>query len=187
MSIKIQKLLLMKTYSFYEYLPQKRQKSDTPEVFGIVRRLVLNFKDGRKFAQEHVTKLVSDALTMWYGSGNADLVLVCVPTANEKKYGYRFRRFAAAVSARTGIQNGTAQVQIFGSRSAKHTDSCHVVRESDDYKVVVNAEFFKGKSVIIFDDIRTTGKSAGAFAAELESMGATIKGGLFLAQSIMYV
>ena len=35
----------------------------------------------------------------------------------------RFKRFAEEVSKRTGIQNGTAHVNIFGMREAKHNNA----------------------------------------------------------------
>lgn len=185
MSIKNQNYYNMKTYAFYQYLPLKRATANTPERFARVRQLVWNFKNGRKNAQNYMIDLVSSCFTKWYGEGCKDIVLVCVPTANERKYTYRFRKFTDAVCARTGVRNGTAHITIAGERSAKHTDIGHVVRESEHYLVFIDEEFFRGKTVIVFDDIRTTGRSSEAFAAELQRAGAAVKGGLFLAQSIL--
>ncbi len=43
--------------------------------------------------------------------------------------------------------------------------------------------FFKGKQVLIFDDIITTGGSYAIFAEEVEKHGAHVVGGLFLART----
>lgn len=175
----------MKTFAFYQYLPAKRQTATTPERYARVRQLVWNFKNGRKQAQNYMIDLVSSCFTKWYGEGCKDIVFVCVPTANERKYYYRFRKFTDEVCRRTGVRNGTAQITIAGQRNAKHRVSNHVVRESEHYLVFINEDYFKGKTCIIFDDIRTTGRTSEEFAAELQRAGATVKGGLFIAQSIL--
>lgn len=43
--------------------------------------------------------------------------------------------------------------------------------------------FFKGKKVLVFDDIITTGGSYALFAEEVEKHGALVVGGLFLTRT----
>lgn len=110
-------------------------------------------------------------------------MLVCIPAATSAKYNRRFKRFAEEVSKRTGIQNGTAHVNIFGIREAKHNNAAHIVSESYGYHVSTDPDFFAGKNVILFDDLITTGTTAEEFAEELAAVDANVIGGLFLART----
>lgn len=172
----------MKTYNIYEYLP-KRFFTVNPQ-YTATRRLVYAFKDGEKWATKYVADVVVNLLTGWYGGKASDFVLVCTPCASQKKYNYRFMEFAADVTRRAHIQNGSAYVNIFGRRESKHNNALHVVSESFGYMVNLDADFFKGKKVIIFDDLITSGATAEEFKEQLENVGATVLGGLFLAKTV---
>ena len=74
-------------------------------------------------------------------------------------------------------------VIIVGEREALHNNTNHCVCESG-YDVILDFEWFKGRKVIIFDDIYTSGETANRFADELRQSGANIIGGLFLAKTI---
>lgn len=43
--------------------------------------------------------------------------------------------------------------------------------------------FFNGKSVVVFDDVITKGLSYAIYASQLESLGANVLGGMFLART----
>jgi predicted amidophosphoribosyltransferase len=45
-------------------------------------------------------------------------------------------------------------------------------------------EFFKDKKVLVFDDVITRGYSYARFACHLESFGASVIGGMFLAKTL---
>lgn len=172
----------MKTASYYNYIPQRLDIAD--ERAAKVRRFIYAFKDGKREATDFAINLVSATLTKWYGASCPDYVLCCIPAASNAKYIRRFKRFAAEVSKRTGIQNGTAHVNIFGIREAKHNNSRHIVSESFGYSVSADPEFFKGKNIILFDDLITTGATAADFAAELEAVDANVLGAMSLARTI---
>lgn len=172
----------MKTSNFYSYLP-KRFATDNNNLIN-VRKYVYAFKDGERFATDHAINIVSDRLNKWYGASCEDYVLCCVASSTNAKYIRRFRRFAAEVSERTGIQNGTKHVNIFGIREAKHTNVNHIVSESFGYSVSADPDFFAEKTVILFDDLLTTGQTAKWFADELQNVGANVIGAMFLARTI---
>lgn len=44
-------------------------------------------------------------------------------------------------------------------------------------------EWFRGKAVIVFDDVITRGISFGIYANQLESLGANVIEGIFLART----
>ncbi len=172
----------MKTVNYYNYIPQRVNITD--ERADRVRRFIYAFKDGKRTATDFAVNIVSATLTKWYGASCQDYVLCCIPAATNSKYIRRFKRFAAEVSKRTSIQNGTAHVNIFGKREAKHNNAHHIVSESFGYSVSADPEFFSGKNVILFDDLITTGTTANDFAAELEAINANVLGAMFLARTI---
>ena len=111
-----------------------------------------------------------------------DFVLVCAPAANSKKYTKRFSRFASKVSQGAKVQNGNDHLFIYGERTAKHNSANHV-SESFGYRVALDREYFKGKKVIIFDDVITSGATAQEFASQLAECGAEVMGAMFLART----
>lgn len=171
----------MRTFNYFNYLPQ-RFTTDNERVLN-VRRFIYAFKNGNRQATDYAIDLVSKTFSKWYGVSCQDYVLVCVPSATNAKYVRRFKRFAAEVTKRTGIKNGTKHVNIFGHREAKHNNVNHIVSESFGYVVSTDPEFFAGKNVILFDDIVTTGKTAEEFAKELQAVCANVLGAMFLART----
>ena len=100
----------MKTATFYSYLPKRYTANDAHTER--IRRFIYSFKRGDRHAVDFAINIVSECLNKWYGASNQDYVLVCIPAATSAKYNRRFKRFAEEVSKRTGIQNGTAHVNI---------------------------------------------------------------------------
>ena len=173
----------MRTANFYKYVPKRFATADKGAES--VRNFIYAFKDGRRDATDYAINIVSERLTKWYGVSCADYVLCCIPAATNTKYIRRFKRFAAEVSKRTGIQNGTEHVNIFGKREAKHNNPEHIVSESFGYAISTDPDFFNGKNVILFDDLITTGTTAETFAEELEAVGANVLGAMFLARTVL--
>lgn len=171
----------MRTAAYFTYIPKRIRTAD--EIVNRVRNFIYAFKNGERKATDYAISLVANTLSKWYGASCEDYVLCCVPSATNYKYIVRFKRFAEQVSKLTGVQNGTAHVNIFGQREAKHTNARHIVSESYGYIVSADPDFFQGKTVILFDDLITTGETANSFAKELEAVGATVIGAMFLART----
>lgn len=172
----------MKTKHFYDYLPQRFAPTSLTDEQ--VRSFIYKFKNGDKMAAKHAAKLVATLLWRWYSHNCSDYVIVCVPSSNASEYKKRFSYFAAVVADRCAQDNAMAHVHIWGKREALHRSAGHVVRDTDDYCVTVDDDFFRGRKVIIFDDLITTGTTADNFAEQLKAAGADVRGGLFLAQTI---
>lgn len=49
----------------------------------------------------------------------------------------------------------------------------------DVFKVSVDADFFKGKNVILFDDLLTSGKTIEEFKEKIEAAGAYVEEEIF--------
>ena len=81
------------------------------------------------------------------------------------------------------LDSSVNYIKIEGSRFAIHDK--HIKKDVQQYqKVSFDESFFKGKKVLIFDDILTKGFSYARFALKLEKLGAEILGGFFLGKTI---
>lgn len=83
----------------------------------------------------------------------------------------------------SGVQNGYDHITVEGERlaihesqSGKHVNNVEVINLDKDY--------FKGKKVLVFDDVITRGFSYARFACHLEMLGASVLGGMFLAKTL---
>ena len=139
----------MKTFNYYEYNSKRFDRSAKAEQ---VRNFIFAFKDGKKWATDYAADMVAKSFSQTYGDKAGDFVLVCAPAANSKKYTKRFSHFASKVSQEAKVQNGNDHLFIYGERTAKHNSANHV-SESFGYRVALDREYFKGKKVIIFDDV----------------------------------
>ena len=167
----------MKTFNYYEYNSKRFDRSAKAEQ---VRNFIFAFKDGKKWATDYAADMVAKSFSQTYGDKAGDFVLVCAPAANSKKYTKRFSHFASKVSQEAKVQNGNDHLFIHGERTAKHNSANHV-SESFGYRVALDREYFKGKKVIIFDDVITSGATAQEFASQLAECGAEVMGAMFLA------
>lgn len=171
----------MKQFSFYEYLPKRY--AETSGRVSQVRNLIYRFKDGDKAASLHVAGLVSNLLWRWYGTRCTDYTVVCVPSSSRGEYRRRFCYFSAVVASRCREANAMPFVDIIGKRDALHRTANHIVCE-DNYFVHLSSDFFKGRKVIVFDDLITTGATAERFAARLAEAGAEVVGAIFIAHTV---
>jgi adenine/guanine phosphoribosyltransferase-like PRPP-binding protein len=74
-------------------------------------------------------------------------------------------------------------VQVFGHRRKAHIDHVHELADNADEYIHVDGDFFRGRKVIVLDDIVTTCKTANAFIDRMVSAGADVSMVLFLAKT----
>lgn len=148
------------------------------------RELIWGFKDCVQGVDIKVAEMIAHRIVEEYGSQLENLVLACVPTSKKSDYVSRFKLFSEKVCEVAGIENGFAHVVIMKSRPAVHEhrrgkNKCDVAPSIVDY----DTKFFKGKNVLVFDDVITTGSSFSTFATQLEEIGANVVGGMFLGKT----
>lgn len=177
--IELQKQLDKPQTWFCKYFPVRirnvgeREKAD--------RQLVFDFKDGR--AYEEVARRTAAAMTERYGASCADIVFSPVPASTREKNEVRYKAFCQRVCKLTGAVNGYEHVSVSGERLSIHENR---KAEKEIRKVNVlefDSAFFHGKSVVVFDDVISKGLSYATYAHQLESLGANVLGGLFLART----
>ena len=155
---------LMKYYPVRIKNVGEQQKAD--------RQTIWDFKDGR--AYEQVAQMTARHLQELFGSRITSIVFSCVPASTAEKNELRYKRFSERVCELTHAINGYPHMQVSAGRLAVHEHR----RDTD---------FFKGKDVLLFDDIITKGISYATTADNLEACGANVLGGLFLAKTFYKV
>ena len=171
-----------KKFNFGVYIPKAYRELATEEEKNF-SEWVINFKDGQKAQLKEGAQMVISKLRQWYGDKARELVVVPVPCSSMAQYRFRFSYFCVVVANTLGQANPMQHVTILGKRSAAHRNPAHTIVKDDNYEVQVNGEFFKGKKVVIVDDIISSGRTADDFAKMLEEAGAEVKGGIFFAKT----
>jgi len=171
-----------KKFNFGVYIPKAYRELATEEERSF-SEWVINFKDGQKAQLKEGAQMVISKLRQWYGDKARELVCVPVPCSSMAQYRFRFSYFCVVVANTLGQLNPMQHVTILGKRSAAHKNPAHTIVKDDNYEVQVDGEFFKGKKVVIVDDIISSGRTADDFAKMLEEAGAEVKGGIFFAKT----
>lgn len=177
----IQKQLDKPQTWFVKYFP-KRIKNLSDESIKD-RQLVYDFKDGKINGIEIVARVTANKMLEQYGDECTKIVFSCVPASSEEKNQLRYKLFSEMVCNMTGAINGFQYVNVIGERLAIHE---HRSKEKEIRKVSIiefDEKWFNGKQVLCFDDIITRGHSYANYANQLESMGANVIGGIFLART----
>lgn len=164
---------------FCKYFPKRIQNVGEKEIAD--RQLVYDFKDGR--SHEAVAQMTATRMIEEHGSRCSQLVFIPVTASSVRKNEIRYMDFCKRVCELTGAINGYDHVRVCGERLAIHENR---KAEKEIRKVSIiefDEEWFRGKAVIVFDDVITRGISFGIYANQLESFGANVIEGIFLART----
>ena len=165
----------MTTYIIHQYTPKRLLGSASFDEQDISRK-VLDFKDGRNHAKSWAAREVAARLI---GSNVEGCLFVCIPAASDCANRRRYARFSAEVSARCGLVDAFCHVSVVGKRTRCHIDRSQPMEEN----TVIDGDFFRGREVVLFDDILTTGMTSTAFAQRLTQAGAKVRARVFLART----
>ncbi len=83
----------------------------------------------------------------------------------------------------TGAENGFERVSVSGSRKRAHVTGEYELATNIKHYVHFDDDYFRGRKVIVIDDIYTTGRSSQAFIGALEAAGCTVVMALYLAKT----
>ena len=155
--------------ALYNYVPSKfLHMASFDEV--CMHYTILEFKDGRKKAQEWASKVIGKALS---GKERNDVVFVCTPAHSYYMNNKRYANFSKNVCEICGCIDGFSHVFVSEDCKPVH---CKIRKGSCDTleNIFIDKPFFQGKKVIIFDDIITTGKTSDRMRDIMESCGARV-------------
>lgn len=165
----------------YDYLPTKYK--EVSERDWAIRRFVWNFKDGKQSLD--AARIVAKKVWERFGTECCEITFACIPASSEVGNELRYKDFAAEVCRLTGCRNAYDAIRIEGERLAVHEWKQHKSVQPTQI-ISFDTDFFKSGKVLVFDDIVTNGYSYANFACKIESFGALVIGGLFLARTINF-
>ena len=169
-------------YALYDYVPQ-RFLGRVPLEQKILNMMILGFKDGRNVYSRIFARQMARALSE---IDMSNVVVVCVPASTRYSHVRRWKQFSAMLCRLTGAIDGFDRVQVSGSRRRAHiTGECELATNIKHY-VHIDADFFRGKKVLVIDDIYTTGQSSTAFIAAMQAAGASVVMAMFLAKTRLF-
>ena len=169
-------------YALYDYVPQ-RFLGRVPLEQKILNMMILGFKDGRNVYSRIFARQLARALSE-IDMGN--VVVVCVPASTRYSHVRRWKQFSAMLCRLTGAIDGFDRVQVSGSRRRAHiTGECELATNIKHY-VHIDADFFRGKKVLVIDDVYTTGQSSTAFIGAMQAAGASVVMAMFLAKTKLF-
>ena len=166
-------------FALHQYLPKRYLKRAAFEDIDR-HRMILDFKDGKPYATRWAAREICNSLS---SMDLSDTIIVCVPACCKRTNDRRFKEFSSIICERTGAVNGFSHVQVFGHRRKAHIDHVHELADNADEYIHVDGDFFRGRKVIVLDDIVTTCKTANAFIDRMASAGADVRMVLFLAKT----
>jgi len=165
--------------ALFDYIPQRFLHRATFEQQDI-SRMIIGFKDGRNVYTHWAAQQFAGALA---ATELADVVIVCIPASTRAAHVRRWKRFSCELCRLTGAVDGFDHVQVSGSRKRAHITREYELHTDIKRFVHIDAEYFRGKKVLVIDDIYTTGQSSRAFIGAMQAVGASVVGAMFLAKT----
>lgn len=174
------------SYLFY-YYPTTCDFEATEEEWAN-RWIVWDFKNtpGKTYAADHEEALskaipmVKHKLISTFGMDNLKyLTLVCIPASSQIKTEARYEEFSTRICEETGLINAYPHISVVAEREERHLGGTGM----NTNQLSFDEDFFKDKYVLLFDDIITRGDSMRTLKRKMESLGATVVGGLSLGKT----
>ena len=177
----------LKHIYFYDYYPYSKYKENASDGMWEAWRTVWHFKNDpsknvscfeHDTALRTITNLVEKALRSAFGTKTEYLTLVCLTASTQRKTELRYKEFADKVCKDLNMTNAYPHIRVIEDGSAKH-DGGDGTRQ-----VSYDSYFFKGKNIVLFDDVRTTGNSLEQERRTMEGFGAKVICAITIAQTI---
>lgn len=161
-------------YEFiFKYYPVRYEVS---EDLKRTRQFIYEFKDGinTKNAADYFIKVINstDLYDDWW--------LCIIPASTRLKSEIRFKNFCDYVCMKTRLNNGYSLITNRNDRDASHLQKDREIINRDE---TIRFGEVKGKKIILFDDVFTTGKSYKWTSNKLKQLGVRKVYGIFLSKT----
>lgn len=157
------------------------------------RRLIWNFKNDtdknidpseHRAAVDEVIPLIKQKLIDTLGKEHLQFItLVCVPASTSSNNYSRYYDFSRRICEETYMNNGFNHMFVMkDGMSKKHPEN--QTRQSIQPLVQFEEDYFRGKYILLFDDVVTKGDTMLRYKKDLEKMGAIVIGGMCLGKTM---
>lgn len=176
-------------FSLYYYYPVNCCWDASPDEWD-VRNLIWDFKANpnkpqsaseirirHERAVSEVLPELQRVIEHYFGSKKSKLTLVCIPSSKKIVTERRYKDLSERLCSATGMSNGYHYVNVVSEGEARHLGGTEQARYS------IDSSYFKGRYIILFDDVITSGNSMERFKCLLESAGAIVIGGLSIGKT----
>lgn len=171
----------MMKYALLSYTPRRFWRRSTFEEQDTSRR-ILGFKDGRNVYTRWAARSMARTVAMM---DLKDAAVVCIPASTRCAHVRRWKRFSQLLCWMTGASDGFEHVTVSGSRKRAHVTGEYELCTNIKRYIRIDEAFFRGRDVVVVDDIYTTGQSSSAFIDAMKAAGANVVLALFLAKTRM--
>jgi small subunit ribosomal protein S1 len=142
------------------------------------RWTIWNFKNtpGKTTPAKHEEALseviprVKKQLENTFGHSLNSLTLVCIPASSSEKTSARYEDFSIRLCERTGMSNAYDYMTVVSSSPEKKFGGSGISTNN----VSFDEDYFKGRFVVLFDDVITKGDSMSRFKQKMELLGAIV-------------
>lgn len=168
------------------YYPKARYPISTlPQELETFRHLVWDFKaapwtseNKHRNAMIIFGTAIFQLLNEAFGELLSELTFACVPASCQQSYQRRFMTFANVLCQALPMADGTGAVSYLQDGEASHLGG------SLKCEYVLDASFWEGRQVLLFDDIIKSGETMTDMKLRLEHAGAHVVAGLTLGRSV---
>ena len=178
----------LKVLSMYRYYPRYRYPdSSLSHNDRLNRTAIWMFKgdyergttvEAHEFYMNLFARYLSEEIDEFFGDLARHLTLVCVPASSQERNARRFARFSEIVCENLSMTNGFDHVRPAEDSTPKHLGG------RGTPVLDIDERFFKGRYVLLFDDLITQGATMSSLACRLESAGAQVIGGITLGRTV---
>lgn len=166
-----------KYYVIHDYYPLSGIGNDVDINIKTIRSFIYSFKDGHKADVEYAANIIVESIKK--ESVNLEnTCLMIIPASKPEKTNKRFKYFCSIVAKALNIENGFNYLSAIEHEETKGTSNKNITPY-----LIINSEQYKGKNVLLFDDIITSGSSFKQVSAKLLETGAKSITGIFIAKT----
>ncbi|MDU1890605.1 MAG: hypothetical protein E6767_07925 [Dysgonomonas sp.] len=165
-------------YALHDYLPSNMFPNDKILQEDIQKRqYIWDFKKGFDYATIRAIKEL-EQMILNIGCDLTDVIFIPIPASTQYKTNIRFKNFCNGISRRLNVQNGFGAIITADHEPKKGSSGIKIEH------FTFHPDFYKGKNVILFDDIITTEETFKQTADMLMQGGALSVKGIFLAKTV---
>lgn len=153
--------------SFMKYVPKCKENNNATK--SALRKLLWQFKDGEEKAQDGFTQLIFRVLKRNLGSACKKTTLAFVPASTEESTCIRWETMSERLSEMLGCENGFDYLA-----PKRESIPRHFIGRGRPRPLDLDEDFFRGKKIILIDDLVNTGETMCQVISELEDAGGEV-------------